>query len=65
MKAPPTLIPFARQVRAVRDAQRKYFRSRTPADLEASKRLEKELDAAVDSILATPTLDFGDDDEAI
>jgi len=38
---------FVALVKAMRDAQRRYFRERSPAALEESKRLEREVDAAV------------------
>ena len=38
---------FVRLVKDMRAAQRRYFRERTPQALEESKRLEREVDAAV------------------
>lgn len=45
-------VQLARQVRAMRQAQKDYFR--TPRDgrlLEACKRMERDLDQAVDNVL--------------
>jgi predicted RNA-binding Zn ribbon-like protein len=39
-----------------REAQRKYFRTRSSGDLETSKALEKRLDAALRDYLSGPTL---------
>jgi flagellar basal body-associated protein FliL len=46
-----TTLELARRVKAVRDAQKAYFRDRTGEDLEESKRLERELDKIVKEIL--------------
>ncbi len=51
-----TLIELARQVAAMRAAQRKYFRDRGQGDLNESKRLERELDQAVKEILSQRTM---------
>ena len=47
---------LARLARDMRAAQRAYFRSRTPAALELSKALERQLDAAVARVLEGPGL---------
>lgn len=39
-----TAREFYDLTKAVREAQRTYFRTRLPSDLEKSKRLEKQLD---------------------
>jgi K+/H+ antiporter YhaU regulatory subunit KhtT len=44
-------IELAKLVKRTRDAQRAYFRTRDRLQLEASKRLERELDEAADEIL--------------
>ncbi len=46
-----TAIELARRVKAVRDAQRRYFKSRTIEALDESRRLERELDKAIREIL--------------
>lgn len=46
-----TTIELARMVRSMRVQQKAYFRTRSEADLQRSKELEKELDAVVQSIL--------------
>lgn len=56
-----TVIELAHQVIEMRDAQRRYFRTRTPAALDESKRLEKSLDETVRELLKPPLL-FSDDD---
>lgn len=38
---------FVKLVKDMRAAQKRYFRDRTPAALEESKALEREVDAAV------------------
>ena len=45
-----TAREFYELTKAVRDAQRKYFRTRLPSDLDKSKRLEKELDNEIKRI---------------
>jgi hypothetical protein len=47
---------FARLVLRMRTAQKSYFRNRKQIDLEDSKQLEREVDAAVREILTQPTL---------
>lgn len=54
-----TVKMLAEMVKAVRDAQRTYFRTRTPEALEQSKSLERVLDATVADILAAPNLFSG------
>ncbi len=56
-----TTIELARLVAEMRIAQRKYFRTRAPGDLERSKALERRADAAVEAVLRQPTLIWGDD----
>lgn len=46
-----TAVELAEKVKAVRDAQKAYFAARDGYKLRESKRLEKELDKAVDVIL--------------
>jgi hypothetical protein len=46
-----TLKELALLVQQMRSAQRTYFKDRTTQALEASKRVERELDAAVKEIL--------------
>lgn len=46
-----TTIELARMVRSMRIQQKAYFRTRSEADLQRSKELEKELDQVVQSIL--------------
>lgn len=43
----PPQVAFPKLVCAMRTAQTKYFRSRTPADLIESKRLERLVDTAL------------------
>lgn len=49
-------------VQRVRQAQRDYFRSKSPAALELSKRLERELDEAAERVIEGPGL-FTDEQE--
>lgn len=51
-----TALELARLVVAMRTAQRKYFRTRGQGDLEASKRLELQLDRTLAELLRQPTL---------
>jgi hypothetical protein len=51
-----TLEELARLVAEMRRAQRSYFRNRSTAKLEESKRLERRLDAAVEEVLGQPSL---------
>jgi hypothetical protein len=44
-------LDFARLVASMRAAQRKYFRTRSYDDLDESKRLEREVDAALKEAL--------------
>lgn len=46
-----TVRELAELVRAMREAQRTYFKTRTPESLKASMTLERELDAATAEIL--------------
>lgn len=46
-----TLQELAKQIKAMRDAQRKYFRDRSPQNLNASKDLERRLDQDVADVL--------------
>jgi hypothetical protein len=61
---------YARLVRRMRDGQRQYFRTRTQADLVASKDLERQVDSATRHVLDTrpreslPLLDGPDDGES-
>lgn len=48
-----TLKELAELVDRMRVAQRAYFRTRKPDVLEESKRLEREVDEAIKSILNT------------
>ena len=48
-----TLDELARLVRQMRDAQRAYFRERSPQALSVSKELERRIDRAVANILDT------------
>jgi hypothetical protein len=62
---------YARLVRRMRDGQRQYFRTRTQADLVASKDLERQVDSATRHVLDTrpreslPLLDGPDDGETV
>lgn len=49
-----TLEEFADLVRRMREEQKLYFRSRRESVLERCKRLEKEVDQAVDDIRRGP-----------
>jgi hypothetical protein len=51
-------VALARLVADMRRSQKDYFRTRSSAALEESKRLEKAVDAAVREALEQPTL-FG------
>lgn len=46
-----TTVQLAEKVKAVRDAQKLYFETRDRQHLAKSRRLEGELDAAVDVVL--------------
>ncbi len=46
-----TLEELAKLGRSMRDAQRKYFRDRSPQNLNVSKDWERRLDAAVAEVL--------------
>lgn len=46
-----TLQELAKLASSVRDAQRRYFRDRSPQNLNMSKDWERRLDAAVQEIL--------------
>jgi len=47
---------FYTLVRKMREAQRRYFRDRRPADVETSKALERQVDAAIRDHDAPPGL---------
>ncbi|WP_422923689.1 hypothetical protein [Singulisphaera sp. PoT] len=49
---------LAKLGRKMRAAQSKYYRDRSPAVLELSRRLEREFDNACDELIDQPTL-FG------
>ena len=51
-----TAVELAKSVARMREAQRKYFRTRSQGDLNESKRLEKALDIAVADLLRQPSL---------
>ena len=51
-----TAVELAKAVDRMREAQRKYFRTRAQGDLAESKRLEKALDATVTDLLRQPSL---------
>lgn len=63
-KEPPedrmAILYFAKRVLDMRNAQRKWFRDREPADLRHAKDMERRVDRMVDEIFATksgePTL---------
>lgn len=46
-----TLHDFAQLVKRMRDKQKEYFKKRQPSLIEESKRLEKEVDKAVQEIV--------------
>lgn len=47
-----TTIELARQVQAMRHAQKLYFRTREDKALDDSRRLERELDKIVNEIIS-------------
>lgn len=49
-----TVEELARKVIEVLDAQRRYFKSKSAADLVASKLAERELRAACEAVLPPP-----------
>jgi hypothetical protein len=51
-----TVEELARKVLKMRRAQKEYFRTRSSAVLEESKRLEKQVDQVVDEVLTQPRL---------
>ncbi len=53
-----TTEELARLAKQVRDAQKRYFRTRTPSDLRESKDHERRLDAAITAVLDPPTPDL-------
>ena len=57
-----TVEALAKLGQQVREAQRQYFRHRTPDALAASKALEKRFDQACKETLEQPGL-FGKEDE--
>lgn len=54
------LSAFLALVAELRHAQREYFRTRSSAALEASKRLEKQVDAALARLADRQPKLFGD-----
>jgi hypothetical protein len=54
-----TAAELAGKVKAVRDAQKAYFKTRDKAALALSKRLEKDLDGIVDEILGSSAFEQG------
>jgi phosphate uptake regulator len=55
-----TAVELARLVAEMRRVQRHYFRTRNQDELEASKRLERDVDRAVEEVLRQPTLFDGE-----
>lgn len=51
-----TAVELCKLVADMRRSQREYFRLRSTAALEESKRLEKAVDRAIEEILRQPTL---------
>jgi hypothetical protein len=49
-------LELAALVNAMRQAQQQYFRSSTLSNLEAAKRVEREVDREVREILTSPPL---------
>jgi hypothetical protein len=47
---------FVKLVVRMREAQRKYFRTRAQGDLNDSKNLERQVDRAADELTRQPTL---------
>ena len=43
-----TFEEFIKQVEALRTAQREYFKSRRPSDLQAARDMERRIDAAIE-----------------
>jgi hypothetical protein len=54
------LKAFARLVNEMRQAQKEYFRTRSPAALERSKQLEKRVDEATADVFRQPTFFDGE-----
>ena len=54
---------LARLVRQMRDAQRTYFRERSPQSLSFAKELERRIDRAVSDVLDKQAKLFGVDSE--
>jgi hypothetical protein len=50
------LAEFFALVKALREAQRAYFKSRCAANLERAKELERKVDAAIKAAESQPTL---------
>lgn len=50
-KTEPDIVRLARLVRSMRDAQSRYFRDRSTANMRASVDLEKRVDKAVGYVL--------------
>lgn len=55
---------FIGLVARLREAQKRYFKHRSSADLEYSKALEKQVDAAIREHADGPSLFGGEDDAA-
>jgi mitochondrial fission protein ELM1 len=55
------LSEFAQLVKDMRTAQKSYFKTRNNIDLETSKRLEKQVDAALEAMTSKQTQMFSDD----
>ena len=51
---------LAMTVRAMRQAQKNYFRDRQVVDLELSRKLEREVDGMVEQVLSPQQEMFGD-----
>lgn len=57
-----TANDLARLVAKMREAQRRYFQTRTPGAMRESIRLEAQVDAMVAQILGPPMLPFESDE---
>lgn len=51
-----TLTELAKLAKGMREAQRRYFRDRSPQNLNYSKDWERKLDAAIEEVLHQPGL---------
>lgn len=58
-----TTNDLAYLVKRMRDAQKNYFRTRAPEVLGESKKLEREVDAAVKGVLEPPAPTLFDDED--